>query len=163
MNNCGTCSLCCKLLNVPDLAPPGQWCNHTDPGNPSGGCQIHDTRPDICRGYDCAYRLGAELPRPSRCGIIFEEHAEHKFLTALVDPHKREQLNRRSVRAYGIEYLKKGYFIWFIIGTERHLMLPKPETGVTEQKAHEITRAAYTQKLKDSMLPWLLEERNDGP
>ena len=40
---CGTCSLCCKVLSVFELAKPaGKWCTHCRPGN---GCDVYATRP----------------------------------------------------------------------------------------------------------------------
>lgn len=51
---CGTCSLCCKLLDVPVLKKPaGKWCEHCKPGK--GGCSIYLNRPQTCRTYACAW------------------------------------------------------------------------------------------------------------
>jgi len=157
-NNCGACGLCCKLLNVPGMAPDGVWCQHAKPGNGAGCCTIHDQRPDICRGYDCAWRLGLTQLRPDGCGIVFEIHDKHGFMTGLVSPHKKSNLARRDVRMFGSKWLKRGFFIWFVIGAERHLLLPPPVHGVTEEKAHEITRAAWQEKLVNGLLPQLIKE-----
>ena len=36
---CGACTLCCKVFDVPVLEKPaGQWCKHCLPGR---GCGIH--------------------------------------------------------------------------------------------------------------------------
>ena len=72
MKDCGECSLCCKLLDVPGLAEPGQWCPHCQPGK--GGCLIHDDRPEICLGFDCFWRAESwpDWLRPDRSKVIFE-------------------------------------------------------------------------------------------
>ena len=57
---CGNCSLCCKLLKVIELdKPANQWCGYCKPGK--GGCTIHATRPDICRGYFCGWMLSDKV------------------------------------------------------------------------------------------------------
>lgn len=66
---CGSCSLCCKLIAVEELDKPmGTWCRHFKAGK---GCTIHDTRPDVCRAWDCLWvqvRMPKELsPRATRC------------------------------------------------------------------------------------------------
>jgi len=79
---CDECSLCCNLLDVPDLAPGGEWCPHAAPG--CGGCLIHAKRPEQCHGFDCFWKAEGwpdEL-RPDRCHVLFE--ALPTVLTILV-------------------------------------------------------------------------------
>lgn len=51
---CGTCTLCCKVFEVPpiDNKPRGVWCKHCKPGR---GCGIWETRPDFCRDFHCLW------------------------------------------------------------------------------------------------------------
>lgn len=74
MNDCGACSLCCKLLDVPGLAAAGQWCPHCRPGTSGGGCTIHDHRPEVCLGFNCFWRAESwpDPLQPSRCKVMFE-------------------------------------------------------------------------------------------
>jgi hypothetical protein len=69
---CGTCSLCCKLLNVPEVGKKNhEWCPHCRPGK--GGCSIYETRPDICRGYGCVWLVNLNFNDdwfPQKCGIV---------------------------------------------------------------------------------------------
>ena len=52
---CGTCTLCCKVVAVTELAKAaGQWCVHCRPGR---GCGIHPTRPFVCRGAYCEWMI----------------------------------------------------------------------------------------------------------
>ena len=51
--SCGTCTLCCKLLQVPEVEKPlGEWCRHCDKGV---GCTIYAERPQRCRDFFCGY------------------------------------------------------------------------------------------------------------
>jgi hypothetical protein len=56
---CGECSLCCRLLDVQELKPTGEWCPHCKPG--AGGCTIYQKRPPVCRNYACAWLMNSEL------------------------------------------------------------------------------------------------------
>jgi hypothetical protein len=50
---CGTCSLCCKVLDVKAVyKPAGQWCKHAVPGK---GCNTHKLRPKSCREFECLW------------------------------------------------------------------------------------------------------------
>ena len=52
--DCGSCSLCCRVLDIDELKKPGgQWCKHCRPGN--GGCSIYSDRPSICRTFACRW------------------------------------------------------------------------------------------------------------
>jgi hypothetical protein len=51
--DCGTCTLCCKVYEVPALSKPSnKWCSHCTPGK---GCGIHETRPGHCRSFFCMW------------------------------------------------------------------------------------------------------------
>lgn len=52
--SCGSCSLCCKILDIPELdKPSGRWCSHCKPGK--GGCEIYSDRPLVCRAFGCQW------------------------------------------------------------------------------------------------------------
>jgi len=82
---CGSCSLCCKLYEVPELDKPVyQWCRHFAKGK---GCTIHATRPDVCRNYQCAWSHNTVLDdswRPDNAHFIME--ARENELTIIPDP-----------------------------------------------------------------------------
>lgn len=84
---CGTCTLCCKVFDVPALdKPAGRWCPHCRPG---GGCGIHATRPDHCRSFHCLWMtaewLGPEW-KPERCKMVLTIDPATRFLYVQVDP-----------------------------------------------------------------------------
>ena len=84
---CGSCTLCCKVYDVPSLdKPAGEWCGHCKPGR---GCGIHLTRPDHCRSFHCLWMtetwLGPEW-KPERSKIVLSIDPATRFLFAQVDP-----------------------------------------------------------------------------
>jgi Fe-S-cluster containining protein len=85
--HCGTCTLCCKVYDVPSLEKPaGKWCSHCKPGT---GCGIWETRPDHCRAFHCLYMtegwLGEEW-KPERAKFVLTLDPATRFLLAQVDP-----------------------------------------------------------------------------
>ena len=85
---CGSCSLCCKILpiNRPEFKKPGnKWCKHCRPAN--GGCGIYHDRPEVCRGFACAWLMNPGLSdewRPDRAKIVIHGGENVRFA---VDPN----------------------------------------------------------------------------
>jgi hypothetical protein len=70
--SCGPCSLCCTVLRVDEIAKLGGTpCQYIQSG---GGCKIHQTRPAICRGYECLWLRGKlrDEDRPDRLGAVID-------------------------------------------------------------------------------------------
>lgn len=84
---CGTCSLCCKLMEVETLyKPAGTWCSKCSPPN---GCSIHPQRPDECKAFTCGWLSIPGLIedwRPQRSKIILYLTDKGDQLNVLVDP-----------------------------------------------------------------------------
>jgi len=90
--SCGSCSLCCKLLSVPELEKPGNvWCQHASP--PGSGCAIYATRPDGCRRFICNWlrdlTLGNEW-NPERSKIVLSASLGGRGLRVSVDPAAKD-------------------------------------------------------------------------
>jgi hypothetical protein len=83
---CGTCTLCCKVIAVADFNKlPGVWCSHCIRGK---GCGIYETRPTDCRTFFCEWMLEKGLGpewKPERCKFALVM-GEGGHLTAFVDP-----------------------------------------------------------------------------
>jgi hypothetical protein len=84
---CGTCTLCCKVAAVEEVAKPmGVWCTHC---RRNSGCAIYDSRPPSCRTFYCqwivAKGLGPEW-KPERSKFALVKTEAGRRLTALVDP-----------------------------------------------------------------------------
>lgn len=70
---CGTCTLCCKLIPVADINKPANTrCRHQR----MTGCKIYSTRPNACRLWNCRWLVEAEatadLSRPDRSHYVID-------------------------------------------------------------------------------------------
>lgn len=85
--SCGTCSLCCKVLGIPEFeSPPGAWCRHVVQGR---GCAIHPDRPGPCRTFFCHWlengNLGPEW-KPERAKFVLYTEMGGRRLVVASDP-----------------------------------------------------------------------------
>jgi hypothetical protein len=84
---CGTCSLCCKLIYVAELNKAiDTWCPHCRPGHDR--CTIYPDRPTSCRAFICGWlsgklKIGDEW-YPARSKMVISR-AGDSFLI-VVDP-----------------------------------------------------------------------------
>lgn len=83
---CGTCTMCCKVYDIPALdKPAGVWCRNCKPGQ---SCTTYDTRPDQCRAFYCYWMQTADLSadwRPDKARFVLTMDAATKFLLVQVD------------------------------------------------------------------------------
>jgi len=82
---CGDCSLCCKLLGIPELnKPKDEWCPNFAAGI---GCRIYADRPPSCRDFTCRWladpTMGPEW-KPSICKMVLD--AKPRLLVVHADP-----------------------------------------------------------------------------
>lgn len=87
--SCGECSLCCKVMGVPEVKPDYQWCPHCKPGR--GGCGIYSTRPDRCRDFHCQWLIDSRFKDywyPKRAKILVDTKIEGETTVVcfIVDP-----------------------------------------------------------------------------
>ena len=70
--SCGDCVVCCEWLDIETEGlskKAGILCHHST----GKGCGIHATRPGLCRGFFCGYRVITGLSdewRPDRSGVM---------------------------------------------------------------------------------------------
>ena len=85
--SCGTCSLCCKVYSIKEIAKPaGRWCVHRARGV---GCSIHASRPRSCSDFFCSWlvdpNLGPEW-KPEIARFVLSSDATHRAIVVTVDP-----------------------------------------------------------------------------
>jgi hypothetical protein len=102
-NQCGACTLCCKLVRVDEIDKPvGRWCHHCALGK---GCNIYDTRPTECRTWDCLWLQGAfgDQPdlRPDKCKVVVGYQAGFIMVVEDAAPPKSGLRFVESLRALG--------------------------------------------------------------
>jgi hypothetical protein len=85
--SCGTCTLCCKVHGIAELAKPvGKWCPHCEIGK---SCKIYETRPQECRTFHCLWLADgrmAEHWRPDRSKIVVTPGSNANSLELRCDP-----------------------------------------------------------------------------
>ena len=90
-NRCGSCTLCCKLLEIGELEKPkDRWCPHCVPGSE---CRIYDNRPASCRDFTCLWLASQQeakpLPpelRPDRSKVVLYFSEDRKDVLGACDP-----------------------------------------------------------------------------
>lgn len=82
---CGSCSLCCKTMVIPELKKPkDSWCPNFLRGV---GCGIYADRPNSCRDFICYWLIDPALGpewKPDRCKMVLD--ARQDWLVVHVDP-----------------------------------------------------------------------------
>jgi len=69
---CGSCNLCCvvPVIDSPELTKvSGAPCRHSQ----AAGCDIYESRPQVCRRFFCGWRRTRLIPddwRPDRSGVF---------------------------------------------------------------------------------------------
>ena len=101
---CGPCRMCCKL--------DGVWCKEVS----EKGCAIHDapSRPETCKLYSCAWKLGALLPdaRPDKTKVlaVFEKSSNGKMGLACYTEYAQAFGTKRH-RNLRLAALRKGMVV----------------------------------------------------
>ena len=129
VRECGSCTLCCKVLEVTDVGKPvNQACKHILAG---GGCEIYQQRPRQCRSFSCAWLQGYLDDHwfPETSGIV--PHFSLDAFNVQVDldcPDRwREEPYFSKLCELSLDGLRVGgrrrYATLVIVGSERYLLL----------------------------------------
>lgn len=117
---CGTCTFCCTVLGVPELAKaPGERCVHLT----SKGCGIYDERPEACRTFDCSWlkgSVGDMTTRPDKLRAVMggDTRTGHNVLYVMPGDEDRWRKSKnvlRQVRAT----LESGHKMLVVAGENR--------------------------------------------
>jgi hypothetical protein len=132
---CGDCIACCvlPLIDAPELKKPeGVACPHCT----GQGCAAYETRPAVCRTFNCAWKRISSMPietRPDRLGVMFtlERHLpprnvfEHLYFVGVAtgDPGALQSSAAQDV----IRMLSEGLLPVFVShGGSKTLVHPEP-------------------------------------
>jgi hypothetical protein len=87
MKSCGSCTFCCKVMGIAELAKPqGVWCPHCRPGR---GCGIYGAHPPSCQSFACQWLSEPGMPdiyKPDRSKVVLDTDPGGPRLIALCDP-----------------------------------------------------------------------------
>jgi hypothetical protein len=130
--DCGTCTLCCKVYDVPALAKPaGKWCAHCTPGK---GCGIHETRPQHCRSFFCLWMTDGTMPpewKPERCKFVLSVDPGTRFLNVQVDPGApgawRAEPYASKLREIAGQMMHEQRFVMIFVNKASTVLLPDKE------------------------------------
>jgi len=82
---CGDCSLCCKVLGIPELdKPKDAWCPNFLAGT---GCGIYADRPPSCRNFVCRWLSDPDMGpewKPNACKMVVD--SKPSLFVVHVDP-----------------------------------------------------------------------------
>jgi hypothetical protein len=85
--SCGSCTMCCKVLGITELAKPvGKWCSHCDIGK---GCKIYDVRPQECQTFHCLWLTDNRLAdhwKPDRSRMVITTGWDGNSMELRCDP-----------------------------------------------------------------------------
>jgi hypothetical protein len=136
---CGNCTMCCKLIEVREIAKPrNQWCKHC---TPKKGCGIYQDRPSTCREWYCGWRTLRFLSDawfPAKCGMVVNpvlgaNGGKTNLLDVHVDPWKasgwQEHEGLRKLARAGLEMSTPAFTTQVTIGEDHWLMLPDGPRG----------------------------------
>ena len=132
---CGTCTLCCKLLTIPQFGnPSGQWCPHCVQGR---GCALYPDWPNECRTFYCGYLLWPELGehwRPSRSKLVIAVKPDGMEIVIHVDPGVpnawRAEPYYAEIRGMAGQAAWKAYKIFVQIGRRVIVVFPDREVDL---------------------------------
>lgn len=128
IRSCGACMMCCKLFPVRHFnKPAGVWCKHAKPGQ---GCTIHETRPTVCRAFQCEWTINSNIGedwRPDKVKFfIYSPYSNQLML--MVDPAYPQAWKAESVYAtiklVASELTERGGIFTVCIGQRRIVVLP---------------------------------------
>jgi hypothetical protein len=133
MNSCGTCTLCCRLLKVPEL-DKGQnvWCRHCER---SVGCRIYEDRPEPCRAFNCLWlQTLSRRPelRPDRCKVVLATTKDGEGVVAHVHPDYPGAWKTGAMGKMLEGLIRRGTKVFIVIGTKRigyNVTIPTNERG----------------------------------
>jgi hypothetical protein len=132
---CGSCNMCCKVFNFPELSKPaGTWCRHIVQGK---GCTIYEERPDFCRAFFCMWRLDAGLGpewKPDRARFVLSAYPGGKgqVLAVTLDPGApgawRKEPYYSQIKAWARAALPQHGQVIVVIGAR--VIVPLPASDV---------------------------------
>ncbi len=140
--DCGSCSMCCCLLEIEDLNKPAdKWCGHCRPGN--GGCSIYADRPEVCRNFACQWLINEGVPDfwfPKKSKMVLqlvvgETHAE---LRVHVDDRFPNQWREDPYISWLREEARKGFksnlqfSVYVFVGHRQFLIQTHGEVETTK-------------------------------
>jgi hypothetical protein len=143
--SCGTCTLCCKVLKVPETdSAKGEWCQHCAVGK---GCSIYDERPQRCRDFQCGWLVWDAVPdhwHPAKSRIVIVSELGFR-INFTVDPGApgrwREAPWYNEIKALAVLAFQENRQVLVTVGNRVTALLPdrEVELGVVDENEVVVT------------------------
>jgi len=122
---CGDCTLCCKLLAIPELGKRKDvWCPNCDQSG--NKCMVYETRPDSCRAFDCLWLhgYGGEELWPRKSHIVMGTTINEECnLVLYVDKFYKDAWRKEPWDSFINSFLKKtGKKVFIVCGDKRTVL-----------------------------------------
>jgi hypothetical protein len=133
--SCGSCTLCCKLMFVPELNKPADvMCSYAAAGK---GCTIHERRPGFCHQYFCGWRLDPNIDalwKPEISGFLLSINLYYGALMVMVDPERplawKMQPYHGRLREWSARAFKENKRIVAMVAGEATVVLPDRDVPI---------------------------------
>jgi uncharacterized protein len=110
--SCGSCTMCCKVLEIEEFKkPPGPYCGFCIAG---GGCSNYLDRPPVCREFECLWKSDRGLSamyRPDKVGTILMEDPDNDDYLAVCDPARPLAWRTPMVFSHLVTMAKSGRMV----------------------------------------------------
>jgi hypothetical protein len=164
--SCGTCTMCCKLLDIDVLEKPrGLWCKHC---NPKAGCTAYDTRPQACRGFYCGYLRLPDLddrwkPAKAKFLINFEERSNRIAIHADADRADAWRIEPyySTIKQWAANAARSGGTVIIWAGEKVTLVLPDREKDLGPVRDDQIILPIEIRTARGIERDFIVVEPND--
>ena len=165
---CGECSVCCYIGEVPELKkPPHKQCEYVLT-NKCGSCAIFRSKelPETCRNFLCSWRrgFGYDDDRPDQNKVLFSTiHLENQIYTVAIETEKDAITTIGKAMAIQMAASQKLPIIVVKYG-----MKPPDDKGDYVIIHNSITHKCrniigeYIQNLEDNVVMYNLKKGTDG-
>lgn len=141
-NNCGTCTLCCRVMGIKEdgfVKKGGTWCDHCDKGV---GCKVYETRPVSCRTFECLWLASQKVER-MRMPLEYRPDKTHVVMRIDVDPETKISTlvafcDKSAPLAWQEEPMSH-FFAWYVKRGVRVIVVVGELVYAFNVKTHEST------------------------
>ena len=116
---CGSCTLCCKLLIVPEIKKPqDHWCQYCAIGT---GCGIYNDRPTSCVDFNCLWLqgYGSEDMKPDKSKVVMGMTKGGKNVVLYVDKGRPMAWRDKVFDEITKKVVAAGKTVFVVIGDRR--------------------------------------------
>lgn len=164
MKSCGSCTLCCEVLQIPALGKPaGRLCEHAC----GAGCGIYPERPDDCRDFVCGWLQWDTLDetwRPSTAGFLIRPEPSLGRLCIDVDPARpaawRAAAYYPGIKAWSAQVRDRTGCVLVYVGERCTVVFPEEDLEIGPVSDEDELVVGYL-KAADYVRP-LVRLRRDG-